>query len=131
MEFDAKQKVLMSIYTEYQKDLPDMKSKIKAATIGLEPNIFKVALEKLENEGLITDVRFIRGGNSHIPITALTDSIKMTAYGIQYVEEKFKIEKTLTGVDKVKKIAGSAVGWGWDQLKDIAARTLAEMAKGN
>lgn len=110
MEFDSKQKVLIAIYTEYQKDIPDMKNNIKADKLNLDNTVFKIALEKLENEGLITGVQFIRGGNSHIPISAFTDSVKMTSYGILYVEEKLNIEKTLTGMEKVKKISGSAVG---------------------
>ena len=129
MEFDSKQKVLLAIYTEYQKDMPKMKDVIKAEVLGLERDVFKIALEKLENEGLITDIHFIRGGNSHIPNAVITDSVKMTNYGIEYVEEKLSIERTLTGEEKVKSILKSAVSWGWDQIKDIAARTLADMSK--
>ncbi|PKM90311.1 MAG: hypothetical protein CVU87_02690 [Firmicutes bacterium HGW-Firmicutes-12] len=129
MELDAKQRVLMAIYTEYQKDLPDMKKSIRADVLGLNHDVFMIAIEKLDNEMLISNVKYSKNGNSTIPLVVWTDRIKMTAYGIQYVEEKLKIEKSLTGKEKVKKIVGSAAEWGWEQIKDIAAKTLAEMNK--
>lgn len=129
MELDAKQKVLIAIYMEYQKDLPDMKNNIKADMLGLERDVFKIALEKLYNERLIIDVKLTYGGNERVPIMAYTDDIKMTPYGIQYVEEKLKIERTLTGKEKVEGFFKNAASWGWEQLKDIAAKTLAEMSK--
>ena len=130
MEFDSKQKVLMAIYTEYQKDIPDMANSIRANILGLDMDVFKIALEKLENERLIIGVKFARGGNSPIPLMAWTDNIKMTTYGIQYVEDKLNIDKTLTGSEKVKNLLSSSASWGWDQFKDIAAKTMAEMLKG-
>lgn len=127
MEFDSKQKVLVAIYTEYQKDIPNMKDNIRANKLGLEANVFNIALEKLENEGLITDVHFSRGGGRLI--LSFTDDVKMTREGIEYVENKLEIPKTLTGMQKVQKLAKDGASWGWDQFKDIAARTMAEMFK--
>ncbi|ATW24173.1 YjcQ family protein [Candidatus Formimonas warabiya] len=129
MERDAKQTVLLAIYTEYQKDIPDMENAIKAANLGLEKNVFKVALDKLENEGLINGVEFRRGGNTAIPLTALTTYIKITPIGIRYVEDKLNIDGASTGEQKVKGLLSRFTEWGWEQLKDVAARTLAEMAK--
>lgn len=130
MELDSKQKLLMAIYMEYQKDLPDMKSNVTASKLGIEIDVFKVALEKLENEGLITGAKFARGGNGSVPYAAFPDNVKMTAYGIQYVEDKLKIDKTLTGAEKVKSLVSSSANWGWEQFKDIAAKTMAEILKG-
>lgn len=127
MKFDSKQKVLLAIYTEYQKDLPNMRENIKADKLGLENDVFFTALEKLENEGLITDVQIIRGGGKLIMV--MTDSMKMTKEGIEYVEEKIGIRHTLTGAEKIAYIVKESASWGWDQIKDIASRTLSEMAK--
>lgn len=127
MEFDTKQKILIAIYTEYQKDIPDMRKNIKAHAISIDNKTFFVALEKLENEGYITGVRFIRSDEGII--TAFTNDVMMTRDGLEYVETKLNILKTLTGKEKLLKIVKDAPTWGWDQLKDLAARTLAEMAK--
>lgn len=64
---------------------------------------------------MITDVEFINslGGVSNV----ITMNMKMTPYGIHYVE------------DKINNILKNVASWGWDQLKDIAARTLTEMSK--
>lgn len=41
MELDTKQKVLVAIYTEYQKDIPDMEGAISSKVIGIDSNAFK------------------------------------------------------------------------------------------
>lgn len=129
MELDAKQKVLIAIYTEYQKDLPQMERNIKASVLGLNNDVFKIAISKLMNEGLITGVHVTNDGNSNIPAVIWLNDLKMSREGITYVEEKLSIEKTLDGEGKLREISKKALSWGWDQIKDIAARTLAEMTK--
>lgn len=128
-KLDSKQKVLIAIYLEYQKDLPCMKENIKAQLLGLDIDVFNVAIEKLQNEALITGAVIQHGGHSTVPIIVRTDYIKMTPHGIRYVEDKLQIEKTLTGKEKVDGMLRKFAEWGWDQLKDIAAKTLVEMAK--
>lgn len=127
MELDNKQKVLLAIYTEYQKDLPDMSSNIRHDVLGIEKPVFEIALDKLENEGLINGVNFSRAGNKIY--VAFTNNVKMTPYGIHYIEHKLEIEPTNTGNEKVKNIVKNVASWGWEQFKDIAAKTLAEIAK--
>jgi hypothetical protein len=129
MKFDTKQKVLLAIYTEYQKDVPDMEKNLKAINLGVDNDAFKLALEKLENENLITGVKFIRGGNSRIPSIVICQFIMMTRDGIEYVEDKIGIKHTLSGSEKLTYILKESASWGWDQIKDIAARTLSEIAK--
>lgn len=128
MELDAKQKVLLAIYTEYQKDLPNM-DLVQARTLDLDTKVFRVALDKLQAEGLIQGVNVLVDGNSPIPSVFWSDA-KMTPRGIDYVEEKLGIESTATGEKKVADIVKMLAKWGWDQGKDIAARVLADMAKG-
>lgn len=88
VKLDTKQKVLVAVYTEYQKDIPDMEKAINSKTIGIDNNAFKVALLKLQNEQLITGVIFVEDGNSNIPAAALTQDIRITKYGEKYVEEE-------------------------------------------
>lgn len=128
LELDAKQKVLLAIYTEYQKDIPNMEENLKAQKLGLEYNIFKIAVDKLQNEDLINGAVINRGGNSHIPAVVSMGNVKMTRIGIDYVEHKLEIERTLSGAEKVKTISENAAKWGWEQFKDITAKVLAEIA---
>ncbi|TEB08618.1 hypothetical protein Psch_02184 [Pelotomaculum schinkii] len=129
MELDAKQKVLLAIYTEYQKDLPDMEREISFKNLDLDNKIFRIAIDKLQNEQMINGATIIRGGNSHIPLHVNVGDIKMTRQGIDFVEQKLQIDRTLTGVEKVKVISQNATKWGWEQLKDLAAKVLSEMLK--
>ena len=71
MGLDIKQKVLIAIYTEYQKDLPNIDGNVNADILGIDNNIFNVAIEKLENEGLITGSNLIKGGSSTVWNTIL------------------------------------------------------------
>ncbi len=129
MELDTKQKVLIAIYTEYQKDLPNMEKNITPQNLGLDNDVLKMALVKLDNENLINDVKLVYGGNSEIPLIAILDHAKISRYGIEYVEQKLQIDKTLSNKDKVKKVGEVAANWGWEQIKDVIAKTLAEIAK--
>ena len=126
MDLDVKQMVLFAVYTEYQKDLPNM-GELNAEELGIDDARFVVALDKLENEGHITGLRMYGGigGDYTITLTGL----KMTRDGIEYVENKLSIDKTLGGKEKVGKFGEIALKWGWEELKDFAAKVLAEMAR--
>jgi hypothetical protein len=128
MELDSKQKVLLAIFAEYQKDLPNMDS-ITSVSLGLEQDVFKVAVEKLINEGMVRDVTIQHGGNDTVPLYVNLRYCKMTSYGIQYVEKKLELDQTLSGEQKVKKMVEKTTKWGWDQFKDFGARVIAEMLK--
>jgi DNA-binding Lrp family transcriptional regulator len=127
VEMDAKQRVLMAIYAEYQKDLPDM-SNITAETVGLDLPVFCAALEKLENEGYITGVH-IRRDVGRVFTVVIMDSVMLTPYGIEYVETHLKIERDMSRVEKAKTILKAAGERGWEELKDFAAKVIAEMMK--
>lgn len=132
MGLDTKQKVLIAIYTEYQKDLPNIDGNVKANILGVDNKIFNVAIEKLENEGLIIGSDLRKGGSSTVWNTLMVNlnHTKMTPDGISYIEEKLGIEKTLSGAEKVKHVSLKVVEWGWDQFKDVASKTLSEIIKG-
>lgn len=128
MELDTKQKVLLAIYLEYQKDLPEMKENIRAQALQIDAEVFRVAIEKLQNEGLVKDANISYGGNGPYPLFVITDYIKMTTKGINYVESKLNIEPTLTGLEKAKEVAKNIGLWGLDQFKDFSARVIGEIA---
>ena len=130
MKLDTKQKVLLAIYIEYQKDIPNIEQEVKADKLGIGLDEFKIAIAKLENEGLIRGTVISNMGNSKwgIGIVALDDT-KMTPYGIDYVETKLGIDKTLNGMEKVQDMAKKSANWGWNEFKDITVKVLAEMGK--
>lgn len=123
-KIDNKQKVLIAIYTEYQEDLPNMKDNINFKKLMMDQQIFNTALIKLENEKLITGVKKIMDG------VLWTDKIMMTSNGIEYVENKLGIEKTLSSSEKVKEVLGKSAKFGWNEAKDILTSTLAKIVRG-
>ncbi|MDV8112741.1 YjcQ family protein [Bacillus sp. BAU-SS-2023] len=127
MKLDTKQKVLVAIYTEYQKDIPNMINNIKAKELGIDNAVFEIALDKLMNEGLITGVDFIK--SNHQILVTYMDELMMTRDGIEYVETKLGIERTLSGVEKVQEIFKKSADWGWNEFKDITVKVLSEMGK--
>lgn len=129
MEIDSKQKVLMAIYTEYQKDLPNMEQNVKADLIGLETEVFMTAIDKLINEGYITGVNILRAGRGNKIQAIILRDMMITRDGIDYVENKIGIEKTLSGSEKVKYISKKVAEAGWDKGSDLIAKVLAELIK--
>lgn len=127
MELDNKQKVLLAMYVEYQKDIPDMDLNIRAEVLGLPEDVFCVALDKLVNEELINGVKLYRVLDRNFPMVGFNNPM-LTRIGLEYVEKKLEIDKTLDGKDKVRKVAENAGTWGWNQIKDITAKMLAEVA---
>jgi hypothetical protein len=128
-ELDTKQKVLLAFYTEYQKDVPNMRN-ITPSELGISKDQFVVAIQKLENEGLITGAKYMKGGRGVVPLDAITDFIMVTRDGLQYVEEKLNIQPTMTAAEKTKEVSKKVAEWGYNELKDFAAKVLAEILKG-
>jgi len=128
MELDAKQKVLMAIYSEYQKDVPSMKE-ITFGSLDMDCQVFKIALDKLQNEGLILGAKLhFRQGSPH-PDTTITNFIKMTREGIEFVEEKMEIQRFLSGREKVEMLRQKFGKLGWESLSEFAAKVLIEVSK--
>ncbi|MFT9848504.1 hypothetical protein [Aneurinibacillus sp. REN35] len=129
MELDTKQKVLLALYTEYQKDLPNMSS-VNYKALELESDVFYVAISKLLTEGYITDAWAIPRAGKMIDAYRL-DNCKLTRDGIDYVESKLEIEPTLSGVEKVKAVTGKLAQWGLEQFKDVVVKIASETIKGS
>lgn len=127
-QLDTKQKVLLAFYAEYQKDLPQMRS-VTSEVLNISRDVFIVALQKLENEGLINGVGFVKGGRGVIPFSADTSFLMLTPHGLNYVENKLGIDPTNTGEEKVKKITRKVTEWGYNELKDFAIKVTAELIK--
>lgn len=130
MELDTKQKVLIAIYTEYQKDIPNIEEEVTPQKLGIGLEEFRIAIAKLENEKLINGTIIPKSkGYKWGVFCVMLDNTMMTPYGIDYVENKLGIDKTLSGMDKVKKVGEKCVIWGWNEFKDITVQVLSEMGK--
>ncbi|GAA0715510.1 hypothetical protein GCM10008904_32430 [Paraclostridium ghonii] len=127
MKLDTKQKVLVAIYTEYQKDIPDMEEEITSEKLGIERSVFIWALDKLVNEEYITEYKkyFKEGEYQEYSLYGM----KITRAGIDYVETKLGIDKTLSGMEKVQELTKKSVNWGWNEFKDIIIKVGSEMGK--
>lgn len=119
-DLDLKQRVLVGYYLEYQKEIPEMQA-VNLETTDTDQRRFYFAVKKLENEGLITGAKFAIGG------AVIPTSIMLTPYGIRYVEEVLEIKPTMSASEKVKEVSKKAASWGYNEIKDFAAKVLGEI----
>lgn len=124
MELDIKQQVLAAIYMEYQKDLPKMED-ITHTKLNIDKDKFNVALIKLKNEGLISNVLIMSADNSIYEV--YMGNTMMTREGIQYVEEILEIQKTSTNKEKIKTAISKLGGWGFNLLSEFGTKIAVEM----
>lgn len=105
MEIDKKQALLVALYTEYQKDLPDMNNVLEAfSAITDNVYVFSMALKKLENEGYVSGVEWRRCIGERFPGTPYFDEALISSKGIEYVEAKLKINYDENGSEKMQKV---------------------------
>lgn len=128
MQLDSKQKVLMAIYAEYQKDIPDM-DLVSFESLDMDSKVFYIALDKLENEGLITGTKLHFRTGYPYPNAAITIFTKMTREGIIFVEEKLEIQRSLSGREKLEILRQKCGKLGWEALSEFSARVLVEVSK--
>lgn len=128
VELDNKQKLLVAIYTEYQKDLPEMDN-IKAEELDISHEIYQIALDKLVNEGYICRVGFSRGGRGNKIQGVIVYDMMMTRDGIDYVEAKLGIEPTMSAGEKVTEVSKKVTAWGYNELKDFTVKVTASLVK--
>lgn len=122
MKLDTKQQVLLAIYMEYQKDIPNMKN-INNTVLDMDITVFNIALEKLDNEGYITGLTTLEADCDRFYVV-IRDRIKLTRDGIEYVEKCFGIEKELTAEDKLKYIIKKCGVLGLQAMKLFGADIL-------
>jgi hypothetical protein len=125
MGLNTKQQVLVAIYTEYQKEIPNMNA-ITCEKLGISIDEFYIALKKLDNEGLVNNIKILPKGNSNVPAFVVINNAMMSAYGIDYVEKKLEMEKTLSPKEKVEKVIGKSEEFGLKHLKDFAVNIFSD-----
>ena len=128
MDFDTKQSVLLAIYTEYQKDIPNFIENITPTGLKMGDDVFAFAIKKLLNEGLICGAEISKVLGPFTPQIDMYNTM-ITPTGIQYVEGKMGISANLSGKEKVEIVKKSLSEKGYDLLTDLLAKIIAEMAK--
>lgn len=128
MELDAKQQVLLAIYTEYQKDIPNMDA-ITHASLDMDSLVFKIAINKLENEGYIRGAKLHFPAGSPHPDKIVTRFMQMTREGIAFVEEKMDLPRAMSSQEKVQSLREKFGKLGWDALSAYAGNVLMEIMK--
>ncbi|WP_455577068.1 hypothetical protein [Anaerosinus sp.] len=128
MDLDSKQKVLLAIYTEYQKDIPKMEL-ITNVNLDMDSQVFRIAVDKLQSEGFIIGAKIHFPAGNPYPDKLIPHFIKMTREGIEFVEEKMEIQRSWTSKEKVEDLKIKFGKLGWDALSDFAAKTLVEILK--
>jgi hypothetical protein len=126
MEIDAKHKVLYALYAEYQKDIPDMPA-VTFEALEMDSRVYKIALLKLQNEGFIDGLETFPPHTRMEPKAVILDSVMPTRFGIEYVEEKLEISKSLTGREKLSRLQEKFGRFGWEVLQNVTSQILGNM----
>lgn len=106
MKLTSKETVMLAVYIEYQKDLPQMKN-INHTALNMDKDVFNTALDKLSNERYIT-----------------TENIKPTPEGLIYAEKYFSIQKYDTAAEKIEYIIKKCGTFGFSALKLFAVSAM-------
>lgn len=120
MTIDTKHQVLYALYSEYQKDIPDMES-INAAVLDMEVPVFNAALLKLQNEGYIQgfDWRPPETMDARKIISSYRKNIYLTRKGVEYVEKLASIAESMPSRKKIAELAKQVGLFGMDILKSF------------
>lgn len=127
MTLDAMHLVLYAIYTEYQKELPDMGS-VTAEALGVDDAVFNVAVAKLANEGLITGALLRYVDQVNYPVFVDMGRVMPTPEALKLAAGEMEISAR-TGAERTRQLLKRFAGYSWDALADMAARVLAEIGR--
>lgn len=120
MTNDTKHQVLYALYSEYQKDVPDMRL-VDWHGVGISELAFNAALLKLQNEGYIQGLITNPPNemNARKLYAVKRDHVFLTGKGVEYVEQLAGIEASETASAKIKRLAKQAGIFGMEILKDF------------
>ncbi len=102
MSIDAKLLVLYAIYVEYQKDLPDMR-RVSAEALGIDEDVFIMAVLKLCNEGYITGAIPKYVDQLGYPVTVDMTRVMPTQKGIETAAADLGADAR-TGGERVRQL---------------------------
>lgn len=125
---DIKEQVLIAIYAEYQKPLPDMQL-VKSYELDFKCDEFKFALIKLQNEGYI-DGLVVSGRqpiNYRRPFEVSADCMLPTVKGIERAERLMGIDDEAPARERLKQAIKRLSDAGLKLLVEFAAARLEQM----
>jgi hypothetical protein len=123
MELSAEQQVLLALYIEYQKDVPDMNN-VTFDYLEMNQDVFNAAIDKLDVKGYLNGFKPARGGKGNKILVVWLNGVTLNNSAIRAAEElldSLKLEDCTTE-NIMKKIYTSAK----EDVKDIIAKYLAE-----
>jgi hypothetical protein len=131
MIVDTKREILTALFVEYQKEIPNFSNvHRKFSEAGIDRNVFNMAILKLDNEGYIHNVDYVKGGrNPHGINSVRLDHALLTGQTVNYLEEKLELEDVENGAEKSQNILKRFTDAGFERLENIIAKTVAEMIK--
>ena len=120
MTNDSKHQVLYALYSEYQKDIPDMES-IDYLSIGMDVKVFNAAMLKLQNEGYIQGFVWVPPDtmDARKIVSTSRKNVFLTGKGVSYVEKLAGIAENESAPNKIKTLALKAGAFGMDILKEF------------
>lgn len=128
---DGKREILTAMYIEYQKEIPNLNNvKLKFIEAGMDKNEFNVAVLKLENEGYIHNVSYVKGGRNPFGIHSVDlDHTLLTKETVKYLETKLEVDINQNNVDKSNNILKRFSDAGFERMENIISKTIAELIK--
>ncbi|MFI8493313.1 hypothetical protein ACIGC1_10440 [Peribacillus butanolivorans] len=131
MIIDTKREIFTALFLEYQKDVPNLNNvQRKFIDGGMDRDTFNVAILKLENEGYIHNVDFIKGGMRPYGINSVRlDNALLTPYAVKYMEERLEIESSDEPEEKSKTILKKFTEAGYERLESVLVKIAAELIK--
>jgi len=126
MELNAEQQVLLAMYIEYKKDLPNMDT-VKAEYLGMETAVFYEALDKLDSKDYLINFKQSRGGKGNKIYIVWLAGVSLRSEALREAESllaelKFKentAENATMNIFKTLK----------EDTKDLIAKYFAELSK--
>jgi hypothetical protein len=127
MILDAKRKILIAMFLEYQKDIYKMEN-VTPDSLEMDHRVFEVAVSKLQHEGYIegAHITMIRG---EVYGARIREALP-TAYAIRYLENEFEIHEKDSKEEKSNKILKGILDAGMERAENIFAKIVAELIKG-
>lgn len=95
MQLAVTHQVLLALYSETQKEHPNVCSFVTPKKLGINPIQFRVVIDKLENDGFIYGSLIITGDCCPIPRMVIIDNARLTQFGLECVE---RIQDILGGI---------------------------------
>lgn len=125
MELSAEQQVLLALYIEYQKDLPNMEN-VTFKNLEMDKDIFNEALNKLDKKGYMQDFISARGSNNKILVPFLS-GVSLSKPALTECEQL--LESLKFSNESAESISMKIFKSVKEDIKDIIARYWAEMSK--